>query len=417
MRLRSTRLGFDPQLVFCANHDRGEVEEIMIAAISLPRLMRIGAGASRELAPVLQQLGLKSPMIVTDKYLVSSGKVDALLEPLKAADITARVFSDSVPDPTITSINAGLAFLRESEHDCVIGFGGGSPIDSSKAIAVLAVHGGKMPDYKTPHMQDTPGLPIIAIPTTAGTGSEATRFTIITDEVTDEKMLCPGTAYLPIAALVDFELTMTKPKRLTADTGIDSLTHAIEAYVSKRANPFSDSMALAAMRAIAPNLRRVMKDPGDRAAREALMIGATQAGIAFSNSSVALVHGMSRPIGAHFHVPHGLSNAMLLPAITAFSAPAALKRYAESARAMGIAPEAEGDQSSVARLLEELDSLNRDLDVPGPKAYGIDENKWMSLIPTMAKQAIASGSPANNPRVPTAEEIETLYKQVWRASA
>ena len=389
----------------------------MIAAISLPRLMRIGAGASKELAAVLQQLGLKSPMIVTDKFLASSGKVDALTEPLKAAGITARVFADSVPDPTIASINAGLAFLKQGDHDCIIGFGGGSPIDSSKAIAVLAVHGGNMPDYKTPHVQDKPGLPIIAVPTTAGTGSEATRFTIITDEVTDEKMLCPGTAYLPIAAIVDFELTMTKPKRLTADTGIDSLTHAIEAYVSKRANPFSDAMALAAMRAIAPNLRRVMIDPGDRVAREALMIGATQAGIAFSNSSVALVHGMSRPIGAHFHVPHGLSNAMLLPAITAFSAPAALKRYAESARAMGIAPETEGDQSCVARLLAELDSLNNDLEVPSPKAYGIDEAKWNKLIPTMAKQAIASGSPGNNPRVPSAAEIETLYNQVWQAGA
>ncbi|MFZ1992454.1 MAG: iron-containing alcohol dehydrogenase [Alphaproteobacteria bacterium] len=389
----------------------------MIASISLPRLMRVGAGASKELASVLQQLGLKSPMIVTDKFLSSSGKAQALVEPLKAAGITARVFADSIPDPTIASVNAGLAFLREGKHDCLVGFGGGSPIDSSKAIAVLAKHGGKMQDYKAPHVQDVPGLPIIAVPTTAGTGSEATRFTIITDEVTDEKMLCPGTAYLPIAALVDFELTMTKPKRLTADTGIDSLTHAIEAYVSRRANPFADNMALSAMRAIAPNLRRVIKDPGDREARESLMIGATLAGIAFSNSSVALVHGMSRPIGAHFHVPHGLSNAMLLPAITAFSAPAALKRYADSARAMGVAEENEGDQSAVARLLEELESLNHDLDVPGPKAYGIDEKKWNSLIPTMAKQAIASGSPGNNPRVPTSDEIEHLYVQVWKASA
>ncbi len=179
-----------------------------------------------------------------------------------------------------------------------------------------------MSDYKTPHVEDRPGLPIIAVPTTAGTGSEATRFTIITDEATDEKMLCPGTAYLPIAALVDFELTMTKPRRLTADTGIDSLTHAIEAYVSKRANPFSDSMALAAMRAIAPNLRRVIKDPDDREAREALMIGATQAGIAFSNSSVALVHGMSRPIGALFMCRTGFPTPCCCRPITAFSAPA-----------------------------------------------------------------------------------------------
>ncbi len=386
----------------------------MVAAIALPRLMRIGGGASAELAAVLQQQGLSRPMIVTDRYLVDSGHVDRLAEELKAAGIATRVFADSIPDPTVASVEAGLAFLREAEHDCVIGFGGGSPMDSAKAIAVLAVHGGRMQDYKAPHVQDEPGLPIIAIPTTAGTGSEATRFTIVTDEVTDEKMLCPGVAYLPIAALIDFEFTLTKPRRLTADTGIDSLTHAIEAYVSKRANPFSDAMALSAMRAIAPNLRRVYRDPADRAGREALMIGATLAGIAFSNSSVALVHGMSRPIGAHFHVPHGLSNAMLLPAVTAYSAPAALGRYADSARAMAVANEGEGDQAAVARLLEELSRLNADLEVPPPKAYGIDEARWNGLIGTMAKQALASGSPGNNPRVPSHEEIEQLYADVWR---
>ncbi|MEI9992670.1 MAG: iron-containing alcohol dehydrogenase [Rhizomicrobium sp.] len=386
----------------------------MVAAIALPRLMRIGGGASAELAAVLQQQGLSRPLIVTDRYLVDSGRVDRLADGLKAAGIAPRVFADSIPDPTVASVEAGLAFLREAEHDCVIGFGGGSPMDSAKAIAVLAVHGGRMQDYKAPHVQDEPGLPIIAIPTTAGTGSEATRFTIVTDEVTDEKMLCPGVAYLPIAALIDFEFTLTKPRRLTADTGIDSLTHAIEAYVSKRANPFSDAMALSAMRAIAPNLRRVYRDPADRAGREALMIGATLAGIAFSNSSVALVHGMSRPIGAHFHVPHGLSNAMLLPAVTAYSAPAALGRYADSARAMAIANEGEGDQAAVARLLEELSRLNTDLEVPPPKAYGIDEARWNGLIGTMAKQALASGSPGNNPRVPSHEEIEQLYADVWR---
>ncbi len=226
-------------------------------------------------------------------------------------------------------------------------------------------------------------------------------------------MLCIGLAYLPIAALVDYELTLTMPPRLTADTGIDALTHAIEAYVSRRANPFADGMAAAAMRAIAPNLRRVWADAGDRAAREAMMLGATQAGVAFSNSSVALVHGMSRPIGAHFHVPHGLSNAMLLPVVTAYSAPAALTRYADCARAMGVAADGEGDQAAVARLIDELARLNADLEVPSPRAYGIDEARWTALLPTMAEQALASGSPGNNPIVPTPDEIQSLYRQAW----
>ena len=167
------------------------------------------------------------------------------------------------------------------------------------------------------------------------------------------------------------------------------------------------------MHALWPNLRRVCADPGDRAAREAMMIGALQAGIACSNASVALVHGMSRPIGAHFHVAHGLSNAMLLPVVTAWSAPAALSRYADCARAMDLAPAGEGDQAAVARLIEALHQINRDLAVPTPKSYGIDPVRWTELLPLMAEQAIASGSPANNPRVPDAQTIQSLYQEAW----
>lgn len=387
-----------------------------VASIALPRILKIGGGASQQLAEVLGSLGVSRPLVVTNSFLAGQGMVERLLDGLRAAGVSARVFTETVPDPTVASIEAGLAFLKEGDHDCVVGFGGGSPLDSAKAIAMLAVHGGVMADYKVPHVQDAPGLPVIAIPTTAGTGSEATRFTIVTDGETDEKMLCAGLAYLPVAALVDYELTLGKPRRLTADTGIDSLTHAIEAYVSRKANPFSDGMALSAMRLIAPNIRRVCADPDDRPAREAMMLGAMQGGIAFSNSSVALVHGMSRPIGAHFHVPHGLSNAMLLPAVTAWSAPAAMIRYADCARAMGVAEEGEGDQSAVARLLEELSVLNRDLDVPSPAAWGIDEARWNNLVPLMCTQALASGSPANNPRVPGEAEMAALYARVWEGA-
>lgn len=380
---------------------------------ALPRILRVGGGVSRELASLLGTLGLSRPLIVTDRFLRDSGRADALLGDLQAAGIAARIFADTMPEPTAASIESARAFLEEGDHDCVVGFGGGSPIDSAKAIAVLAIHGGACRDYKAPYLQDAPGLPIIAIPTTAGTGSEATRFTIVTDETTDEKMLLAGLAYLPVAALVDFELTLTMPPRLTADTGIDALTHAMEAYVSRRANPFSDSFALSAMRAIAPNLRRVWADPDDRAAREAMMFGSTQAGIAFSNASVALVHGMSRPIGAHFHVPHGLSNAMLLPTVTAFSVPSALGRYADCARAMGIAAPDEGNQGAVGKLIDDLVRINEELCVPTPAAYGIDPDRWEAILPLMAEQALASGSPGNNPIVPNADEIQTLYRRAW----
>jgi len=272
-----------------------------------------------------------------------------------------------------------------------------------------------MRDYKAPHQQDIPGLPIVAIPTTAGTGSEATRFTIVADEETGEKMLCIGLAYLPTAAIVDYELTLSKPMRLTADTGVDSLTHAIEAYVSKLANPLADGFALTAMRAIWKNLPTACFDPQNRPAREAMMLAATQAGIPFSNSSVALVHGMSRPIGARFHVPHGLSNAMLLPTITAFSIAAAKTRYADCARAMALVLDDVDDDRATEALVENLRELNQRLEVPTPSQYGIAESDWFGSLTTMASQALASGSPANNPRVPTAEQIEELYRKVWES--
>lgn len=385
----------------------------MVFPVALPRIMQIGAGASLELPGMLAQLGLSRPFVMTDKTMVDLGKTDPLLSALDRSKIVYVLFSDTMPEPDVASIERALAVLQSESCDCIVAFGGGSPIDSAKAVSVLSAHGGHIAEYKAPHSEDRTGLPIIAIPTTAGTGSEATRFTVITDTERDEKMLCVGLAYLPTAALIDYELTLTMPARLTADTGIDALTHALEAYVSKRANPLSNVFALEALRLIAPNLRKVWADGQDRDAREAITLGATYAGIAFSNSSVALVHGMSRPVGAHFHVPHGLSNAMLLPLLTRFSAPSALSAYARCGEAIGIARGDEGEQMTVNRLVDELATLNAELEVPGPQAYGVARNKWFDAIPMMAEQAMASGSPANNPRVPTIEEVRDLYEQAW----
>ena len=266
--------------------------------------------------------------------------------------------------------------------------------------------------YKVPRKVDS-GLPIIAIPTTAGTGSEATRVAVITDTETQEKMLCMGLGLMPVAALVDFELTMTMPYRLTADTGIDSLCHALEAYVSRKANPFTDSIALTAMRTIYQNIRTACAEPDNRQAREAMMLAATQGGIPFANASVTLIHGMSRPIGALYHVPHGLSNAMLLPKVTAWSVDHAPQRYAHCARYIGVATAADSDQLACAHLVDALRALTADLQVPGPKAFGIDRDTWFDSLKLMAAQALDSGSPANNPRVPEASDIMRLYESIW----
>jgi alcohol dehydrogenase class IV len=375
--------------------------------------MAIGGGALAELPNVMARFGLTKPLIVTDPFLVSSGHLDCATAQLDRAGIRWEVFSDTVADPTTDVIETGAARLAAGAFDSLVAIGGGSSIDTAKAMSVLNANGGKMRDYKVPADIPRAGPPLVAIPTTAGTGSEVTRFTVITDTETDEKMLIAGLACCPIAGIVDYELTLTMPLRLTADTGLDSLTHAIEAYVSRRANPYTDGLAKNAMGLIARHIRTACAEPGNRPAREAMMLGATTAGMAFSNASVCLVHGMSRPIGAFFHVPHGLSNAMLLPEITAFSAPAALERYADCARAMGIAEEGEGSQSAAARLLDELRRLNKDLTVPSPRAWGIDAARYEELLPVMASQALASGSPGNNPRVPTSEEIIDLYRRVY----
>jgi len=377
-----------------------------------PRIVEIGGGCVARAAGLLARLGLRRPLIVTDPFMVASGLLERLTGPLGDAGIAFDVFSATIPEPTDTVVEAGVAHILAA-HDCLLAFGGGSPIDTAKAMAILESGGGKMRDYKVPVIADTARLPIIAVPTTAGTGSEATRFTIITDTEHDEKMLIAGLGAQPLAALVDYELTFSVPPRITADTGVDSFTHALEAFVSRRANAFSDPLAISAMRLIGANLRTAFHEPKNAVARAAMMLGATQAGMAFNNASVALVHGMSRPIGAHFHVPHGLSNAMLLPEVTKFSLHAALPRYAEAARLSGMAHGDDADQVAGAKLLDGLVALNDELGVPTPAAFGINRHDWYAKMPQMAAQALASGSPNNNPRIPNTEEIMTIYANLY----
>ncbi|MDP7726224.1 iron-containing alcohol dehydrogenase [Mycobacterium sp. TY814] len=385
----------------------------MSTSAAFPRHIRLGGGAVDDVGAVIAGLGLQRPFVVTDPYLSSSGAAGRVMDLLRAAGAAPALFDRTVADPTTASLDRAVAALLDHRADCVIGFGGGSPMDTAKALGVLAVQPGPMRRFKAPNNYSGPALPIIAVPTTAGSGSEATQFTVISDSDTNEKMLCPGLSFLPIAAIVDFELTMTMPPRLTADTGVDALTHAVEAYVSRRANPISDGLALAAIRLIATHLRRAYRDGSDAAARAGMMAAATQAGMAFSNSSVALVHGMSRPIGAHFHVAHGLSNAMLFPAVTAFSVAGATARYADCARVYGVADTTTSDQDAARALVDALGDLCSELEVPTPRSYGIDSAAWQSLIPLMAEQAMASGSPANNPVIPEPAEIEALYAQVY----
>ena len=384
----------------------------MSANINLPRILHVGAGASKTLVATLRELGLSKPLIVTDSFMVQAGYSANLEQQLDEASFAHGLFGSCVPDPTTDSIDEAMTVLHAGDYDCVIGLGGGSSMDTAKAVAVMASLDGAMRDYKVPHKIDR-GLPIIAVPTTAGTGAEVTSVAVITDTGSREKMLCMGLGLMPVAALVDYEWTLTMPYRLTADTGIDSLCHALEAYVSRKANSFTDSVALTAMHSIYTNIRTACDQPDNIEARAAMMLAATQAGMAFANSSVTLIHGMSRPIGALFHVPHGLSNAMLLPEVTAWSVQHAPQRYAHCARYMGIAQESDSDPVALDKLVDGLRQLSADLAVPSPRGYGIDEQTWNDSLATMAEQALASGSPANNPRIPNAEEIIGLYGKVY----
>lgn len=382
-----------------------------IGRVQSPRVIRIGGGVALEVAEVLAQLGLQRPLIVTDRGLVALGHVQTITDVLDSVGTPWSVFDGVVEDPTDVCVDAGLAAWRAGEFDCIIGFGGGSPMDTAKAISFMSVNPGHVRDYKAPYQIDRCGPPVIAIPTTGGTGSEMTRWCVITDTELTEKYNLSGLACVATAALIDWSFTTTKPARITADTAVDSLTHAIEAFVSRKAYAYTDAFALAAMPAIANNVRRAYAEPDNAAARSALMLAASQAGMAFSNASVALVHGMSRPIGAHFHVAHGLSNAMLLPEITKFSVGAAPDRYATCARVMGWAIDGDSDSVACARLVESLQALNEDLNVPSPFALGHVATE--AKLELMAAQALASGSPQNNPRVPEVEEIVQLYRAIW----
>lgn len=406
-----------------STNDAGEVGHCLlhvvidmsaVAHIIQPRFLHIGPGASKLLTPILKHASIQNPLIVTDSFLASSGIVSTVLQ---ANNLSAPVFSRCVPDPTTDSVDALVSAINDSHHDGVIAIGGGSPIDTAKAACIMAKFGGVMSDYKVPFNIEREGVPLIAIPTTAGTGSEVTKFTVVTDTQSNEKMLCAGSAYVPYAALVDYELTMQKPWRLTADTALDSLTHAIESFVSAKRNAFTMPLSIAAMSSICQHVLTACEEPQNRAARGSLMLAATQAGLAFSNSSVALVHAMSRPIGAHFHIPHGLSNAMLLPRIVEWSIPGAKELYAEVAFATGAAsPDVVDDLDEACRhLVMGLQLLNSKLKVPTLKESKIAEDRFMSLVPIMAQQAVASGSHLNNPRVPSESEIEDLYVEIYNS--
>lgn len=382
--------------------------------LDLPASLLHGGGCRRELPALVKQLGGSRVLLVTDPGVTALGFADELRDLLAKSGFSVAIFDRIQPDPTDLNVESGVDALQAHEADLIVALGGGSPIDAAKVIAVRKANPASLSSYMGLHKISSPGLPLIAMPTTAGTGSEATKVAVITDTSRNVKMMMLSLPLLPCAAIVDYEYSLGMPKGLTAAVGVDTLTHGIEAYVSRKANAMTDPLALSCIHLVGQHLELAWNEPDNRVAREGMMLAATQGGMAFANSSVCLVHGMSRPMGAVFHLPHGLSNAILLPAVTRFSVCAALERYAMIARTLNVATHDESDEAACGQLVNWLENLNERLALPRLSACpGVTTEILDTQVEKMARDALASGSPANNPRVPSTDEIVQLYHQAW----
>lgn len=376
----------------------------------MPNNILYGKDSFAEIGKLAKDLGQKV-LIISDPIMDKIGNVELCEKYLQDEGVPYAKYLGVDSEPTDVHVDEALAICREEVCDVVVAVGGGSCIDTAKAVAVLVTNGGHIRDYYGGKKAfDKKPLPLIAVPTTAGTGSEVTAVTVITDTKHDIKMMLKQPELMPAAAIVDPVLTLSCPPAVTAATGVDALCHAIEAFISKRSQPVTDTLALKAIELIVENIRKAYEDGKDIEARDKMALGSMLAGMAFSNASVTLVHGMSRPIGAMFHVPHGVSNAMLLPAVLEFTKEEAQDRLAVIGRLVKPNVRDLSDREVVEETVKEIKRLCLDLKIPNMKAWGIDREPFENVLSKMAADAIASGSPGNNPRVPTHEEIVQLYQ-------
>lgn len=382
------------------------------AQYRLPQVLHYGRGSLAELGNQASEFG-KRALLISDRNLERSGKVNLCIDDLRSSGLTVATYLDVNSEPTDLHVAEALQVLKENQCDVIIALGGGSCIDAAKAVSVIA-SGEQINDLGDLQqaIADKP-IPLIAIPTTAGTGSEVTNVSVIIHSKDDVKIMIKHNALMPAAAIIDSTLTLSVPPLVTASTGIDALCHALEAYISRKAQPLTDHLALGAIELIVRNIRSVYQDGRNEEARDHMMLASMMAGTAFSNASVTLVHGMSRPIGALFHVPHGMSNAMLLPVVMKFTRDSATSRLARIGTLFR--PDANGlSEEELADLaVLEIKQLCRDLQIPNLKTWGVNQAHFDQMTAKMATDALASGSPANNPRVPTHEEISHLYQECY----
>lgn len=374
----------------------------------IPPVNLIGDGCLNDAMQAIRGYGFRHALIVTDAGLARAGVAAKVAALLQAQDIEATIFSGAQPNPTVANVEAGLALLRDKRCDCVISLGGGSPHDCAKGIALVATNGGHIGDYEGVDKSARPQLPLIAINTTAGTASEMTRFCIITDQARHIKMAIVDRNVTPILSVNDASLMLAKPAALTAATGMDALTHAIEAYVSTAATPITDACALQAVRLIAANLRTAVANGQDRHAREQMAYAQFLAGMAFNNASLGYVHAMAHQLGGFYDLPHGVCNALLLPHVEAFNASVAAGRLADVAAAMGEDVAALDAAAAAECCLAAIRRLAADIDIPASLSQlGVQE----ADIPLLAANALKDACGLTNPRPASQAEIEAIFRQ------
>jgi len=383
----------------------------MAYQFTMPGKVLIGKNSLEAAEASMKELGKKA-LIVTGKIVTKTGLVTILTDLLTKWGIEFEVFNGITGEPTEEMIDGGVAAYQQSGCDFLIAIGGGSPLDSAKAIAAMTLLPGKLSDYMGVEIKGK-FPPMIMIPTTAGTGSETTKFTIITDTKRNVKMLLKGDSLLPDIAILDPAFTISAPQSITAATGMDALTHAVEAYTSRKGNTLTDLYALSAIKRIFGYLPTAFTDGKDEKAREEMQIAAFEAGVCINNASVTLVHGMSRPIGALFHVPHGISNAMLIKECLTFALDGCYERFATIARTIGVADENTDEETAAKAFLEALDKLCKHCEITTLKEYGIKKEEFDVLVDKMAGDAIASGSPSNTIKEVKKEDLVEIYYKLW----
>ncbi|MGI2096310.1 L-threonine dehydrogenase [Shewanella glacialipiscicola] len=378
----------------------------MAAKFFIPSVNVLGQGAVDEAISDIKTLGFKHALIVTDKPLVKIGLVGEVVEKLVKSGITSTVFDGVQPNPTVTNVEAGLALLKANKCDFVISLGGGSPHDCAKGIALVATNGGSIKDYEGLDQSTKPQLPLVAINTTAGTASEMTRFCIITDEARHIKMAIVDKHTTPLLSVNDPELMLKKPAGLTAATGMDALTHAVEAYVSTAANPITDACAIKAIELIQANLINAVDNGQDINAREQMAYAQFLAGMAFNNASLGYVHAMAHQLGGFYDLPHGVCNALLLPHVQQYNAQVVPARLKDIAKAMGVDVSSLSDEQGAAAAITAIKKLAVAVKIPeNLTLLGVKAED----IPTLADNALKDACGFTNPKQATHAEICQIF--------